>query len=152
MKNSIFWVIEPCSPLKANRRFGERYCLHLQGRRARVKYQQRESRYRGGIFLRNVGWLSMHYTALYMRRWCDELVFTGHEGVSTGILSKKHTRKWESRKVRLHFTFCYQLWLPIASISIFAIFPSVRISVIMICLKLRANKAYVRFTVFVIRG
>jgi hypothetical protein len=29
----IFWDITPCSTLKANRRFGATYSLHLQGRR-----------------------------------------------------------------------------------------------------------------------
>jgi hypothetical protein len=28
MKSNIFWDITPCSPLKANRRFGGTYCLH----------------------------------------------------------------------------------------------------------------------------
>jgi hypothetical protein len=32
MKSSILWDITPCSPLKANRRFGGT-CLHLQGQR-----------------------------------------------------------------------------------------------------------------------
>jgi hypothetical protein len=33
MKNSIFWDITPCIPLKFNRCFGGKYRLHLQGRR-----------------------------------------------------------------------------------------------------------------------
>jgi hypothetical protein len=33
VKSSIFWDITPCSPFKANRRFGGTYCLHFQGRR-----------------------------------------------------------------------------------------------------------------------
>jgi hypothetical protein len=33
MKNSIFWDITPCSPLRVNRRFGGTHRLHLQGRR-----------------------------------------------------------------------------------------------------------------------
>jgi hypothetical protein len=33
MKNSAFWDITPCTPLKVNRRFGGICCLHLQGRR-----------------------------------------------------------------------------------------------------------------------
>jgi hypothetical protein len=42
--NSImFWDITPCSPLKVNRRFGETYRLHLQGKINRARYQ-RESR------------------------------------------------------------------------------------------------------------
>jgi hypothetical protein len=34
MKSSILWDIMPCSPLKVNRRFGGKFRLHLQGRRA----------------------------------------------------------------------------------------------------------------------
>jgi hypothetical protein len=30
-KNTIFWAVTPCSPLKVNRRFGGTYRLHLQG-------------------------------------------------------------------------------------------------------------------------
>jgi hypothetical protein len=33
LKGTIFWDITPCSPLNVNRRFGETYHLHLQGRR-----------------------------------------------------------------------------------------------------------------------
>jgi hypothetical protein len=33
MKIIIFWDITPCSQLSFNRRFGEKYRLHLQGRR-----------------------------------------------------------------------------------------------------------------------
>jgi hypothetical protein len=33
MKSIIFWDMTLCSPLSFNRRFGETYRLHLQGRR-----------------------------------------------------------------------------------------------------------------------
>jgi hypothetical protein len=33
MKNSIFWDITPCDPVKANRRFGRTYRLNLQTQR-----------------------------------------------------------------------------------------------------------------------
>jgi hypothetical protein len=33
MKGSVFWDITPCSPLEANKRFGETWCLHLRDRR-----------------------------------------------------------------------------------------------------------------------
>jgi hypothetical protein len=33
MKSTIFWDLMPCSPLKANRRFGGTYRLRLQDRR-----------------------------------------------------------------------------------------------------------------------
>jgi hypothetical protein len=61
-KSTIFWDITPCSPLKVNRRFGEIYCLDLQGRRI-----SRASTV-GDMFLRNVGRLFAEYTALYPRR------------------------------------------------------------------------------------
>jgi hypothetical protein len=31
-KNTVVWDATPCSPLKANLRFGGTYCLHLQVR------------------------------------------------------------------------------------------------------------------------
>jgi hypothetical protein len=39
MKSSILWDITQRSPLKVNRRFGEKYRLYLQGRRSRVRNQ-----------------------------------------------------------------------------------------------------------------
>jgi hypothetical protein len=33
VKNTIFWYIAPCSPLKVNLRFGGTYHPHLHGRR-----------------------------------------------------------------------------------------------------------------------
>jgi hypothetical protein len=45
IKSTIFWDITPCSPLKVNRRFGEIYHLHLQGRIiSRVRSQRDSSR------------------------------------------------------------------------------------------------------------
>jgi hypothetical protein len=40
LKNTTFWDITPCSPLKVNRRFGGTYRLHLLGRIRRARYQQ----------------------------------------------------------------------------------------------------------------
>jgi hypothetical protein len=41
MKSATFWDITPCSPLKANRRFGGTYRLHPQGRKvSRARNQQ----------------------------------------------------------------------------------------------------------------
>jgi hypothetical protein len=74
MKSTIFWDITACSPLKANRRYGGIYCLHLQGLKIIRARNQRESRWQtgledgGDIFLRKFGWLSTGYTALYPRR------------------------------------------------------------------------------------
>jgi hypothetical protein len=33
IKSTIFWDITQCSPLSVNRRFGETYRLHFQGRK-----------------------------------------------------------------------------------------------------------------------
>jgi hypothetical protein len=44
MKSISLWDIVQCSPLKANRRFGGTYSLHLQGRISRERYQ-RENRW-----------------------------------------------------------------------------------------------------------
>jgi hypothetical protein len=44
MKSRIFWDINPCSPLKVKRHFGETYRLHLQHQISWVKCQ-RESRW-----------------------------------------------------------------------------------------------------------
>jgi hypothetical protein len=68
MKSTIFWDITPCSPLTVNRRFGGTCRLDLHDRRISLPRNQRESRwqrseYKGGMFLRNVGWLSTGYTA-----------------------------------------------------------------------------------------
>jgi hypothetical protein len=75
MKSTIFWDITPCSPLSVNRRFEGTYRHHLQGRKISWARNQRESRWQaelcfdpedgGDIFLRNVGWPSRDYTALY---------------------------------------------------------------------------------------
>jgi hypothetical protein len=83
MKSTIFWEITPCSPLKINRRFGGTCRLHFHGRKIIQAINQCESRwqaelllgiffdpdYGSDIFLRNVGWISTGYTALYSRRW-----------------------------------------------------------------------------------
>jgi hypothetical protein len=65
LKSFVFWDRTPCSPLKVNRRFGEIYRLHIQGRRI----SQERNQYEAGssstsffdpededhIFFRNVG-------------------------------------------------------------------------------------------------
>jgi hypothetical protein len=43
MKSSLLWDIMPCSPLKANQRFGGTRCLHLQSRRISQARNQREA-------------------------------------------------------------------------------------------------------------
>jgi hypothetical protein len=42
-KNSVFWDITPCSPLKVNRRFGGTCHLHLQCQRISQANKQREA-------------------------------------------------------------------------------------------------------------
>jgi hypothetical protein len=80
----IFWDITPYSPLKVNRQFGRTYRLHLQGRRisqassAELFYPPdftlvSSSDYSSSLkieamFLRNIGWLLIDYTAIYPRR------------------------------------------------------------------------------------
>jgi hypothetical protein len=56
--------IMPCSPVKVSRRFGGTYRLRLQGRKIRRTRNQRDSGWQAEL-LRNVGWLSTDYTALY---------------------------------------------------------------------------------------
>jgi hypothetical protein len=54
MKSTLFWDITPCSPVHVNRRFGETYRLHIQGRRISRARNQRKSRrfFHAGILLR----------------------------------------------------------------------------------------------------
>jgi hypothetical protein len=47
VKNTIFWDITPCSPLKVNRSFGRTYLLHLQGQ----KIIQQETSITAGLTL-----------------------------------------------------------------------------------------------------
>jgi hypothetical protein len=56
MKGSVFWDITPCRGLNVSRLFGGtcRHYLHAGS---------------ADMFLRNVGWHSMHHTALYPRRY-----------------------------------------------------------------------------------
>jgi hypothetical protein len=66
MKNSVFWDVLPCSPVKVNQCFGGIYCLHLQGLRVSQPRNQYETGSKmlylffdpedgGDIFLQNVG-------------------------------------------------------------------------------------------------
>jgi hypothetical protein len=61
MKNTVFWDITTCSPLKANRHFGEIYRLHFQARIYRASFQL-EIRWKADRFLR---W----HLARFMQSW-----------------------------------------------------------------------------------
>jgi hypothetical protein len=69
MKSTIFWDITPHSPLKVNRRFGGTNllaaCFHAGFLLILFFYPEDG----GDTFLRNVCWLSTHYTALHPRSW-----------------------------------------------------------------------------------
>jgi hypothetical protein len=54
MKSYILWDKTPCSPLKVNWRFGEKY--GLLGYSSTLEDED--------MFLQNVGWISTVYTAL----------------------------------------------------------------------------------------
>jgi hypothetical protein len=43
MKSTIFWDITPCTPMKVNRRFGGKCCIHVQDRRISRARNQREA-------------------------------------------------------------------------------------------------------------
>jgi hypothetical protein len=80
MESTIFQDITPCSPLSVIRRFGGTYRLRRQGWKIKLSkkpaLKQLESfpayffvpEDGGDMFLRNVGWHSTDYTALYPRR------------------------------------------------------------------------------------
>jgi hypothetical protein len=83
MKSIIIWDMTPCTLLSVNRCFGGTYRLHLQNRINKFS-KKTASRWclaffcwtyffdpedGGDMFLRNVRWNSMDYTASYTRRW-----------------------------------------------------------------------------------
>jgi hypothetical protein len=83
VKNIIFWDVTPCSLLRCNRRFGETYRVHLQGRRKLYQHEPASTQMAskmfllkfffdpedgGDVFLRNVGCISTDYTASHPRR------------------------------------------------------------------------------------
>jgi hypothetical protein len=78
MNVATFWDIAPCSPY-VNRRFGGKYCLHLQGLKSLLPSHLFATRWflarlivdpevGADTFLRNVG-SQTDYMALYLRRW-----------------------------------------------------------------------------------
>jgi hypothetical protein len=80
MKSSISWDITPCSTMKLNCRFAGTCRLHLQDRKTSQSRKQHEPGWHwflqsllfyledgGDMFLWNVGWFWVYYTALYTR-------------------------------------------------------------------------------------
>jgi hypothetical protein len=77
----MYWHITPCSPLKFNWIFGGTCRFHLQGRRISYLFHASfllgllfDCKDGGDMFLRNSGWLSTDYSALYTyprrQNWC----------------------------------------------------------------------------------
>jgi hypothetical protein len=73
METPVFWDITPCSPLKANRIFGEA-CLGPKNKPSYVLDASflfglfLDPKNGGEMFLLNVGWLSTDYMALWQKR------------------------------------------------------------------------------------
>jgi hypothetical protein len=63
LKSFIFWNIKSCGLLKVNPSIGGTYLLNFQERTGDG----------GRMFLRNVGWLSTNYMALYHNHRCENL-------------------------------------------------------------------------------
>jgi hypothetical protein len=64
MKSSVFWDIISCSPLKANRRFGEICGRHFQGRRisqARNHHETRSKLTATSETSADIEWGTWHY-------------------------------------------------------------------------------------------
>jgi hypothetical protein len=102
-KSSIICDITSCSPLKINRRFGKTYLLNLKYRKIISAHYLLDVAFlivilgdlknRSNIFLRNVAWFSLEYTALY-RRWKNSSVENTECALRFYIVSDKfHTTK-----------------------------------------------------------
>jgi hypothetical protein len=66
MRSSIFWGITPCSPFTVNWRFGGTFATCFRtGFLLGPFFDPVDD---GDMFLRNIGWLSLDCTALYLRR------------------------------------------------------------------------------------
>jgi hypothetical protein len=86
MKNTIFWDMTSCNPLKANRRFGGTYRLHFDFEKVSREIYQDESNllaicFHAGVLLDLSSTLKMEPYFLPKRR----MVFNGQKGV----ISKK---------------------------------------------------------------
>jgi hypothetical protein len=126
MKSTTFWDIMPCSPLSVNRHFGGTYRLYLQGRKNRLSLPTAftlvscsayffDPEDWGDMFLRNVGWRSTDYTALYPRRWYsshplwfDRLVTSPYKLISRysdGLRARQFGLDyWQGKQIFLHST------------------------------------------------
>jgi hypothetical protein len=98
MKSIIFWDMTQCSPSSFNRRFGEAYRLHLQGRRNKFSKNQQASKQICWVFLNLFlrPWRWRRYVppkrrlkldglhGVYPRRWYSSLCVSAE--VQTGNL------------------------------------------------------------------
>jgi hypothetical protein len=67
IESTIFWDITPCSPLKVNRVAN---CFHAVSL-LRLFFSPKDG---GGVFLRNVSWISTDDTALYPKRQYSSII------------------------------------------------------------------------------
>jgi hypothetical protein len=113
MKSTIFWDIKPCSPLRVNRRFGGTYRLHMlatcfhAGFLLSLYFDPEDGR---NMFLRNLGWFSTDYTALYPRRLYSHITAAWDQttcslvGLYLKIKEDKETVACSYQTTRRHIT------------------------------------------------
>jgi hypothetical protein len=81
-KSSVFWDITSCSGLQVNWRFRTTHRFHLQDRISESRNQYEAGNKHstaedgGNMFLWNVGWISLNYTALHPRKFNSSTVTT----------------------------------------------------------------------------
>jgi hypothetical protein len=85
MKNAVFWDVAPCRSCELNRRFGEMYRLHLQGRKVSHVTNRKKARNSFGLlfdpehsksFLKRRQ-VSMDYAALHPgTQYCPQAVIS----------------------------------------------------------------------------
>jgi hypothetical protein len=63
----VFWDVTPCSTVDKYQRFAARCCRHFDHVDGDSTFLRNVDTYGRGIFLRNVDWLLLDYTALYPR-------------------------------------------------------------------------------------
>jgi hypothetical protein len=93
MKSPIFWDITPCSPLKVNRRFGEKRRLHLQGRRVSQKINLSEAL------------LATCLTLLYRLTYSSTVKMEAICSSETSVDFQRTTRRYIPEDRTLHVTY-----------------------------------------------